>query len=301
MRDFKKNSHHSFPPSQRCQRVKELQPFYPVADLCRALGLSRSAYYAWLKRTPGPRQRHQLQLQFIIKSAFQEFKSTYGSPRLTHLLKNRGHRCNHKSVERLMRQQGLAARRRRAFRVRTTDSNHDQPISPNRLAERPPPSAINQVWVSDITYLRTAQGFLYLAGIMDLYSRKIVGWAMQDNLETSLTSSALQMALTHRQPPPGLLHHSDRGCQYASITYRSQLSAAAIQSSMSRKANCYDNAAMESFWSTLKNELLLDCHFQNKDQARQAVFQSIETHYNRVRLHSSLGYQSPVDFEHQTN
>src|SRR6185503_10226434 len=197
---LKKNSHHSFPPSQRCQRVKELQPFYPITDLCAALGLSRSAYYAWLKRTPGPRQQHQLHLQFIIKSAFQEFKSTYGSPRLTHLLKKRGHRCNHKSVERLMRQQGLAARRRRAFRVRTTDSNHDQPISPNRLAERPPPSAINQVWVSDITYLRTAQGFLYLAGIMDLYSRKIVGWAMQDNLETSLTSSALQMALTHRQP-----------------------------------------------------------------------------------------------------
>src|SRR5882672_8148566 len=175
MRDSKKNSGHSFPPSERCQRVKELQPFYPVSDLCAALGLSRSAFYAWRKRPRGPRLQQNLHLQLLIKSAFQASKGTYGSPRLTHELKKRGHPCNHKRVERLMRQQGLAARRRRPFRVRTTDSNHDHPISPNRLAQRPPPTAIDQVWVSDITYLPTAKGFLYLAGVMDLYSRKIVG------------------------------------------------------------------------------------------------------------------------------
>jgi putative transposase len=281
--------------------VKELSPFYPITDLCAALGLSRSAYYAWLKRQAGPRQRQNQSLQLLIKSVFREFKGTYGSPRITGELKQRGHRCNRKRVERLMRQEGLVARRRRAFRVCTTDSNHEHPISPNRLLRRPPPTAVNQVWVSDITYLPTAEGFLYLAAVMDLCSRKVVGWAMQDNLDTSLVSSALQMALTHRQPPPGLLHHSDRGCQYASAAYRAQLRRAGLQSSMSRKANCYDNAVIESFWSTLKNELLLDQRFQYKEQARQAVFQSIEIYYNRVRLHSSLGYQSPVDFEQQLN
>jgi transposase InsO family protein len=281
--------------------VKELSPFYPITDLCAALGLSRSAYYAWLKRPPGPRKRQNQHLQLLIKSVFKQFKGTYGSPRIAGELKHRGHRCNRKRVERLMRQEGLVARRKRAFRVCTTDSNHDHPVSPNQLANRPPPTAINQVWVTDITYLPTAEGFLYIAAVMDLYSRRIVGWAMQESLDTSLTSNALQMALTHRQPPPGLLHHSDRGCQYASAAYRAQLHRAGLQSSMSRKGNCYDNAVIESFWSTLKNELLLDQHFQFKEQARQGVFQSIEMYYNRVRLHSSLGYNSPVDFERQLN
>jgi putative transposase len=283
--------------------VKELQPFYSVSVLCRALQLSRSTFYAWLNRQPSARQRANAQLQFILKSLFSEFKGSYGSPRLTHVLRSRGHSCSRKRVEKLMRQHGLVARRRRRFRIRTTDSNHSHPISPNRLARRPAPTAVDQVWVSDITYIATREGWFYLAGVMDLYSRKIIGWAMQENLETSLPLNALTMAIKHRQPLPSqsLLHHSDRGSQYASAEYRAQLQHAGIQSSMSRKANCYDNATIESFWSTLKNELLADLVFENREQARQLIFQSIEINYNRQRLHSSLGYKSPVDFENQTN
>ena len=283
--------------------MKELQPFYSIGELCRALDLPRSTYYAWLKRQPGPRQQSNDSLQSLLKSVFVEFKGAYGSPRLTHVLKKRGHPFNHKRIERLMRQQRLVARRRRRFRICTTQSNHDHPISPNRLASRPAPTRVDQVWVSDITYIPTREGWFYLAAVMDLYSRKIVGWAMQENLETGLALNALQMALKHRQPFPSqsLLHHSDRGCQYASAEYRAQLKAAGIQSSMSRKGNCYDNATIESFWSTLKNELFHQPTFANREEARQQIFQHIEISYNRVRIHSSLGYHSPVDFEKQTN
>jgi len=281
--------------------VKELRAFYPLSDLCRALQLSRSAYYAWVKRQPSARQQLNQQLQLLLKSLFLQFKANYGSPRLTHALRARGHHCNHKRVERLMRQQGLAARRRRSFRICTTDSNHDYPISPNRLAHRAAPKGVDQVWVSDITYIPTAEGWFYLAAVMDLYSRRIVGWAMQENLQTSLALNALKMAITQRHPSKSLLHHSDRGSQYASASYREQLQQAGIQSSMSRQGNCYDNAAMESFWSTLKNELLRDCQFQSREQARQTIFQVIEVDYNRQRLHSSLGHKSPVDFEQQLN
>jgi transposase InsO family protein len=283
--------------------VKDLLPFYSLSDLCRALQLSRSTYYAWLKRQPSARQRANDQLRFTLKSLFSEFKSSYGSPRLTRVLRSRGHPCSRKRVEKLMRQQGLVARRRRRFRIRTTNSNHPHPISPNRLHAHGPPTRVDQIWVSDITYIATRQGWFYLAAVMDLYSRKIVGWAMQENLQTSLALNALTMAIKHRQPLPSksLLHHSDRGSQYASLEYRTQLQQAHIHSSMSRKANCYDNATIESFWSTLKNELLADVVFENPEHARQVLFQSIEITYNRNRLHSSLGYKSPVDFENQTN
>jgi transposase InsO family protein len=275
-----------------------------MSELCRALELPRSTYYAWLKRqTDHIRQQQGRDQRTLLQGVFSEFKGAYGSPRLTHVLNGRGHCFNHKRVERLMRQQGLVARRRCRFRVKTTDSRHDYPIAPNRLPDRRPPSRIDQVWVADITFIPTRQGWFYLAAVMDLYSRKIVGWAMQENLQTSLPLQALQMALKHRQPFPsqGLLHHSDRGSQYASAEYRAQLHEAGIQASMSRKANCYDNAFMESFWSTLKNELFDQPVFLNREEARSFIFSAIEITYNRVRLHSSLGHQSPVDFENKNN
>ena len=284
--------------------MKQLLPFYSVSELCRALDLPRSTYYAWVAREADT-ARHQLKAarKTLIKSVFIEFKSTYGSPRITRELKKRGHRYNHKPVEAIMRAEGLVARRRRRFRVCTTDSRHNHPIAPNRLAAQGPPTAMNQVWVSDITYIPTREGWFYLAAVMDLYSRRIVGWAMQENLQTSLALHALQMALNHRQPLPSksLLHHSDRGSQYASAEYRALLQEAGIQSSMSRKGNCYDNAAIESFWSTLKNELLDQPTFLNREEARIFLFRAIEITYNRVRLHSSLDYHSPVDFENQNN
>lgn len=183
----------------------------------------------------------------------------------------------------------------------TTDSHHDQPIAPNRLAQLPAASAPNQIWAGDITYIPTQEGWLYLAGIMDCYSRRIVGWAMDQNLDTQLVLSAWNMAWTHRQPAPALVFHSDRGCQYASADFRQALAHTQTLASMSRKANCYDNAAMESFWNTLKQELVYRCCFKTRAQARQAIFDFIETFYNRRRLHSSLNYLCPVDFEIQTN
>jgi putative transposase len=284
--------------------VKDLSPFYSIVELCRALELPRSTYYAWLKRQSDlKRQQNKLHEKTLLRSVFSEFKGAYGSPRMTRELRRRGHCLNHKRVERLMREQGLVARRRRRFRVKTTDSQHNHPIAPNRLVDRPPPTRIDQVWVADITFIPTREGWLYLAAVMDLYSRKIVGWAMQDNLETSLPLQALRMALNHRQlfPSKSLLHHSDRGAQYASAEYRAQLKEAGIHSSMSRKANCYDNATMESFWSTLKNELFDQPVFLNREEARHFLFEVIEITYNRVRLHSSLGYLSPVDFENKNN
>jgi len=281
--------------------MKALASEYSVADLSAALGVSRSGYYAWAGRQPGPRSQADELFRDRIAILFKESRQTYGSPRITAALKKSGHPCNRKRVERLMRQQGLKGRTRRRYRVATTDSRHDHPIAPNRLAEKPPCTAPNQVWLTDITYVPTAEGWLYLAGIMDLYSRKVVGWAMGESLATALPLAALEMALGQRQPPRGLLHHSDRGVQYASGDYRHKLAAFGVEASMSRKGNCYDNAAMESFWSTLKHELVYRCRFQSRAQAGQSIFEWIEVFYNRVRLHSSLGFKSPVDFENQLN
>jgi putative transposase len=215
-------------------------------------------------------------------------------------LRKRGTRCNRKRVERLMRLEGMKAGQRKRFRVATTNSDHDHPIARNSLPDQKI-TGPDQGWSTDITYVETAEGWLYLAGVMDIYSRKIVGWAMEDHLETSLPLAALNMALKQRRPAAGLLHHSDRGVQYASIDYRETLKRAGLEASMSRRGNCYDNAAMESFWGTLKNELVYRRKYRTRDEARRSIFIWIETYYNRVRLHSSLGYNSPVDFENQLN
>jgi transposase InsO family protein len=207
-------------------------------------------------------------------------------------------RCHGRNrVARLMKEKGLCARQKGRYRVQTTDSNHDEPIAPNRLAAAPKATGPNQLWVADITYIETKEGWLYLAAILDLYSRRIVGWAMSERIDTVLVLNALAMALLHRCPPAKLIFHTDRGVQYASGDYRDALSHAGLIASMSRPGNCYDNATMESFWATLKLELVYRRCFITRAQARTQIFDYIETFYNRQRTHSALDYHSPVDFE----
>lgn len=276
---------------------------YPIRLLCRVLGVGPSGFYAWQQRRarPGSRsQQHDHLLQAVAR-IHGDSRQTYGSPRIQQALRQQGWRCGRNRIARLMRQQQLRGRVRRRYRVRTTDSQHDLPVAPNRLLHHPPAQGPNQIWVADITYIATGQGWLYLAAVLDLYSRKIVGWAMSQNIDASLVLASWQMACRQRQPKAGLLFHSDRGSQYASAEFRTVLQAHQVNLSMSRRANCYDNATMESFWSTLKHELVYRTDFPTRDQAGQAIFEFIEVFYNRRRLHSSLNYVSPVDFEAQKN
>ena len=278
-----------------------MQEEHSINDLCDALAVSRSGYHAWAARTPGPRAQADAVLWPLIEQAYEESRQTYGSPRIRQWLTRHGQKCSRHRVARLMRGHRMASQTKRRFRVQLTDSNHDLPIAPNRLRDAKLPTRRDAVWVADITYVDTDEGWLYVAGVMDRHTRRCVGWAMGDTLATSLPLAALDMALQHRQPKTGLVHHSDRGVQYASAAYRQRLAAAGVQPSMSRKGNCYDNAAMESFWSSLKRELVHRCQFATRAEARAAVFEWIEIFYNRERFHSALGYKSPVDFEKQLN
>jgi hypothetical protein len=276
---------------------------HPILTLCANLEVSPSGYYDWQKRrtTPGPRARQNQTLAKQIAVIHGQSRNTYGSPRIVATLRQQGARHGRNRVARLMREEGLCGRQQGRYRIQTTNSNHDQPIAPNRLAEIPKATAPNQLWVADITYIPTREGWLYLAGVLDLYSRKIVGWAMSQRIDTTLVLAALNMALLHRQPPAGLLFHSDRGVQYASGEFRQTLQAAQLVPSMSRKANCYDNATMESFWSTLKLELIYRRDFATRANAHTEIFDYIEAFYNRQRSHSALNYLSPVDFELKNN
>lgn len=272
---------------------------YSILSLCRNLEVSPSGYYDWLKRRtcPSPRAVENQALAKAIDTLHGRSRQTYGSPRIVQELRKEGRHHGRNRIARLMKQAGLCGRQKGRYRVQTTDSNHDQPIAPNRLAEAPKATAPNQLWVADITYIQTQEGWLYLAAILDLYSRKIVGWAMSDRIDTTLVLKALGMALLHRHPSRQLLLHSDRGVQYASADYRQALAQAGLVASMSRRANCYDNASMESFWSTLKIELVYRRTFVSHLQARSEIFDYIECFYNRHRSHSALNYRSPVDFE----
>jgi putative transposase len=281
--------------------IRELSKDEPARGLCRLLGVARSGYYAWLEGKESVRSAGNRLLLEQIRQLFHAHRGNYGSPRITQALRGQGQRCNRKRVERLMRADGLKARSAKCRRVRTTNSEHDQPVAPNLLLNRPAPSKADEVWVADITYVPTAQGWLFLAAVMDLYSRQILGWSLWENLESGGAMQALARALVKRGHPKGIIHHSDRGIQYASSMYREQLRRHGLVASMSRRANCYDNAAMEAFWSTLKREALEQSATWSKDRVRREIFEFIEATYNRKRLHSSLGYKSPVDFEQQNS
>ena len=272
---------------------------YPVRRLGLYLNASPSGFYDWEQRQVHPcaRALENQSLAQEIDQIHTRSRQTYGAPRIHRELRKKGRRHGRNRVARLMQEKGLSGRQKGRYRVQTTDSNHDQPIAPNRLAEAPKATAPNQLWVADITYIETKEGWLYLAAILDLYSRKIVGWAMSERIDSTLVLNALAMALLHRCPPAKLLCHTDRGVQYAGGDYRQTLDDAGLIASMSRRGNCYDNATMKSFWATLKLELVYRRVFDTRAQARTQIFDYIETFYNRQRAHSALDYHSPVDFE----
>jgi len=277
---------------------------HPIVLMCRVLQVSKAGYYAWVTRPPSGRAEQDAQLAEEIKRIHRQSRRRYGSPRVHEELKAEGQRHGEKRIARIMREHGIRAKAPRRFRV-TTDSTHAHPVAPNGLDRqfgvhgadgvRP----LNRVWVGDITYLSTREGWLFLAVILDLASRCVIGWAMRHTLEGALTRDALLMALATRQPRPGVLHHTDRGSQYAAGEYQALLIAHGITCSMSRVGDCWDNAVAESFFATLKRELADDADWSTRDEARTAVFEFIEVWYNRQRRHSSLGYLSPVAYELQ--
>jgi transposase InsO family protein len=279
--------------------IQSLATRFPRRTLCRLLEVSPSGYYQWCRHQPGRRAQADDALFPHLKRAFEQSRQTYGSPRLTRCLQYQHLACSENRVARLMRRHHLQARSKRPFRPKTTDSRRTSGPAPNRLKAGGPPTQLNQVWVADLTYVHTQQGWVYLAAVMDLCSRRIVGWALGCSLHSLLVKDALQQALALRRPPPGLIHHSDRGVQYAAGLFQSLLRWAQILPSMSGRGNCYDNAAMESFWSTLKTELLQDLFLRDLPHASQVIHDYIEKFYNPKRLHSALGFLSPLDFEHQ--
>jgi putative transposase len=269
---------------------------FPVGLLCEAVGVSRSAYYAWTKSTPSKRKVVNERLLAEIRAIHAEHEARYGSPRILNELRERGHDVGKHRVARLMRENGIWARIRRRFR-HTTDSNHKLPVAPNLLDQDFNAASPNQAWVGDITYIWTAEGWAYLAVLLDLFSRRVVGWALRKSLNRELAVSALKRALRRRRPAPGLVHHTDRGSQYASAEYRAILAQHGARGSMSAAGNCYDNAVAESFFATLKKELVHGCAFETRSEAYDAVAHYIENYYNAKRRHSAAGNRSPIKFE----
>jgi transposase InsO family protein len=276
--------------------IEAQKAHFPVEFMCEQLEVSRSGFYAWRERPQSARQQQEQQLAEEVAQVHQESRGTYGSPRVHAEMRARGRKVSRKRVARLMKQQKLQARKKRRA-VRTTDSNHRQPVAANVLERNFSPDKPNSTWATDITYVWTGEGWLYLAVVLDLFSRMVVGWSMSEHIDTPLVIGALEMALEGRQPPEGLLHHSDRGSQYASAEYQRALASRGIQCSMSRKGNCWDNAVAESFFSTLKLELVYLTYFSTRHQARLEIFEYLEVFYNRRRRHSSLGYLSPWEYE----
>jgi transposase InsO family protein len=269
---------------------------WPVRLMCRVLRVSPGGYYDWRGRPQSARAARHDALVVAINAAHGEAKARYGSPRIRAELVARGNPCCVNTVARLMRQEGIAAKTKRKSRV-TTDSNHDRPVAENVLDRQFEPEAPNRAWTADITYLATGEGRLYLAVVEDLYSRTIVGWSMSSRIDSRLVVDALEMALARRLPGEGLVAHSDRGSQYASEHYQGLLAGHGITCSMSRRANCWDNAPMESFFASLKEELTRGETFATREEARSSIFDYIEVFFNRIRRHSSLGYKSPIEYE----
>lgn len=263
---------------------------------CDQLLVSVSGYYRWRKRPGRVGQYWRVGVRRAIHRAYKSSRQTYGSPRIHAAIKAQGVNCCVNTVARIMKEDGLCARRRRRFKA-TTNSSHSLPVAENLLARRFERSAPNQAWVSDITYIPTDEGWLYLATTLDLYSRRIVGWSIRERMTSDLVIDALAMGIAQRNPPKGLMHHSDRGSQYAGGAFQQMLTAHGMVCSMSRRGEVYDNAVMESFYATLKRELVHEARYATRDEARKAIFEWIEVFYNRQRLHSSLDYRSPADYE----
>ena len=270
-----------------------------VQKMCRVIGASRSGYYGWKRQPQKKRQKENEKILMEIKQSHKNSRRVYGSPRITEDLQAKGIRCSENRVARLMRVNGIVAKTVRKFKP-TTNSKHDLPVAENILNQNFESAKPNTVWVSDITYIWTLEGWLYLAVIVDLYSRQVVGWAMSDRLTSDFVVKALYQAIGRRRPHSGCIFHSDRGVQYASADFRKVLEAFGFIQSMSRKGNCYDNAVAESFFHTLKIEHVYDYRYETRTDARQSIFEYIEMFYNRTRRHSALGYKSPVLFELET-
>ena len=281
----------------RFRFIEEHRRVWPVSVMCDVLCVSRSGYYAWRRRpVSGRSQQRELLLSEIKQIHHERKKDVYGSPRVHEELKARGKWCNVKTVAGIMRENGIQSKTAKKFKA-TTDSKHGRPVAQNVLNRNFDVQGANQVWLADITYVWTREGWLYLAAVEDLYSRKVVGWSLSARLHSRLVLDALEMGIRHRLPGEELLHHSDRGSQYVSEDYQRLLQNHGISCSMSRKGDCYDNAPMESFFATLKKELIHHEDYQTREEARQSIFEYIEVFYNRVRRHSALGYVSPDEFE----
>ena len=276
--------------------IQEHRSQWPTRLMCRALEVSTGGYYEWRRRPAGVPQQRREALVAEIRTIHHEVKARYGSPRIHAELVARGRPCCVNTVAKLMNQAGVAAKTKRKFRC-TTDSDHTHPVAENVVDRQFQPETPNQVWTADITYIPTREGWLYLAAVEDLHSRRIVGWSMGERVDSRLVVDALEMAVSRRLPGEGLVAHSDRGSQYASEHYRRILVGHGITCSMSRRANCWDNAPMESFFASLKKELVHDEDYQTRAEARASLFEYIEVFYNRVRRHSSLGYRCPVEYE----
>lgn len=276
--------------------IKYQSAFHTIERLCEVLNVSRSGYYAWLKRKPSKRDQHNEALSADIVRIFDDSRKTYGVPRIQKALESEGKKHGKVRISRIMKKEALKPKAAKRFKA-TTDSNHNKAVAPNILAQQFNPNGPNVAWAADITYIPTGEGWLYLATVIDLYSRAIIGWSMSNRMKSELVENALDMAVKRRSPKPGVVHHSDRGSQYCGGPYQAKLEEHGFVCSMSAAGNCYDNAAMESFYHTLKVELIHDVKYKTREEAKQAIFDYVEVFYNRQRLHSKLGYLSPMQFE----
>lgn len=275
--------------------MKTVRLDFPVKLLCRALGVSRSGFYDWLHAAPSARAQEDARLKVLITAVHRQSRETYGAPRVKQELAAQGHEVGRDRVRRLRKELDLRCKQRRKF-IATTNSNHDLPVAENLLEQRFAPVRPNEAWVTDITYIPTAEGWLYLAGIKDVFTCEIVGYAMGERMTQELTIKALWRAVSHKRPPPGLIHHSDRGRQYCAHAYQALVAQFGMRASMSRRGNCYDNAPMESFWGTLKNELVHHRRYATRAEAQASIQEYIEIFYNRQRRHSRIGFVPPALF-----
>ena len=275
-------------------RANELD--FPIEFMCDVFRVSRSGYYAWRKRGRSDQEAKRNSLLRSIEDIYKGSRGAYGSPRVFKVLQGMGHKVSKTKIERIMKFNGIRAKTKKKFRV-TTDSNHNLPVAPNLLKRNFSPSKPNQTWAGDITYCWTREGWLFLAVVVDLYSRQVIGWSLEKTMTTELVTSALDQACAKRTPGLGVVFHSDRGSQYCSKSFRKALRRYHMVQSQSRKANCWDNACVESFFHTLKTEALYHEDFKTREEARSFIFEWVEGFYNRNRIHSTLGYKSPVDFE----